>query len=254
MYVRVAGPCSPCSQVVAASASGRIFPPKRTPRAISQWPPSPVYIRHGMGQDSTPSINPVQAATAIVGAIASLGQLAIAIAKQFQGCGPTCIFTSAIANQVQALLLQNLNTYLAQPVHYQSIQTAALATFTSCWQSLVQQCETPANQAAGVNCVGDREQGACKWQTATPGAWVNGQWVPPGPQVSSGGTCWNWWVGFHDPIANDPTVVPDPSPTLASGSQSIEQALGINPSGTIAGIPNGLLLPAGLLLLAVLFL
>ena len=170
--------------------------------------------RRSLGQ-----LSPLSTATSVTGAITSLGNLAIAISKLFQGCGQTCVFTTAIANQVQALLLQNLNTYLAQPVHTASLQAAALATFQQCWAQLVAQCETPANQAAGVNCVADREQGACKWQTATAGAWVNGAWVPPGPQVSSGGVCWNWWVGFHDPIANDPTVVPDPAgSSLVSGS------------------------------------
>ena len=46
----------------------------------------------------------------------------------------------------------------------------------------------------------DRKQGACHYQ-------VNGQ-------------CWNWFIGYRDPIANDPAVVPDPTTTMAGGTSS----------------------------------
>ena len=283
MYVRVAGPCSPCSQVMAAWTSRRIFPPKRTPRTVSQWPPFSVYTSLGLGQapsgiQTAESIAAAGATTTagilgtlsalaatsvslsavtmgIGAAVAGVIALSVAIYNAFKGCGQTCIQASKIANQVEPLLLQNLNTYLAAPVHYASLQAAAINNFQTAWNALVTGCSAQALQQAGVNCIGDRQSGSCKWHTSTPGAWQNGVWVPPGPQVSSGGACWDWWIGYHDPIANDPTVVPDPSPTLSSGAASIEQALGISPTSTIAGLPVGdLVLPAALLILALLFL
>jgi len=194
-------------------------------------------------------------ATGIGAAVAGATMLAVALYNVFKGCGQTCIVTSDLANQAEPLLLQNLNAYLAAPVHYASLQAAYLNNFLSTWNALVAACNNPSYGQAGQRCISDRQSGACHYRTATAGAWQNGVWVPPGPQVSSGGACWDWWIGYHDPIANDPTVVPDPSPTLSSGAASIEQALGISPTSTIAGLPVGdLVLPAALLILALLFL
>jgi hypothetical protein len=185
-------------------------------------------------------------ATGIGAAVAGAVLLATAIYKEFEGCGQTCVITSDIANRIEPLLLQNLNNYLSSPVHYASLQAAALNNFLTAWNSLYTACNNPSYQQAGVNCIGDRDQGSCKWRTATPGGWSNGVWTPPGSQVQSGGSCWNWWIGYHDPIANDPTVVPDPPPGTASGA--ITQSLGI--PATIAGVPSTPLLIGGALLAA----
>jgi hypothetical protein len=165
--------------------------------------------------------------TAIAGAIA----LSVAIYKMVQGCGQTCIEASDLANQAEALLLQNLQNYMNAPVHYASLQAAALNNFATVWASLQQACGNPNLSTAGMNCLKDRQAGACHY-TTSPGGWQGSTYVYPGAQ-GSGSACWNWYVGYHDPIANDPTVQPDPvtsngsSSTTSSASSMLPLLLGL---------------------------
>jgi hypothetical protein len=183
---------------------------------------------------------------AIAGAIAQVGML---LANVFAGCGQTCVEASNLANQAEPLLLQNLQTYMSAPVHYASLQAGALNNFALTWQALGQACSNPQLGAAGQRCISDRQQGACHYKTS-PGGWnqVNGVWQYTYPGASgSGDACWNWFVGYHDPISSDPTVVPDPTPAAAAGS-SILSTVGISPNAEVFGIPvSDLLLPALLL-------
>jgi hypothetical protein len=185
------------------------------------------------------------------GAIAGvISQIGVAIANAFSGCGQTCVQATAIANQVEPLLQQNLDAYMSAPIHYASLQAGALNNFAGTWNALQQACSNPSLAAAGQRCITDRQAGACTWK-ASPGGWVqgsDGKWsYTPWGASGSGTACWNWFVGYHDPIANDPTVVPDPSP-VGSAVSSISSALS---SGSLFGLPlSSLLLPAGLLLLA----
>lgn len=154
---------------------------------------------------------------AVAGAIA----LAMAIYKAFEGCGQTCVITSDIANHLEPILRQNLDNYMQAPVHYASLQAAAINNFTTAWNALVQACSNPTYLQAGQRCISDRQQGACHY-TTSPGGWQGTTYTPPG-QNGSGPACWNWWVGYHDPIANDPTVVPDPvgGVTIGPGGTAI---------------------------------
>ena len=77
---------------------------------------------------------------------------------------------------------------------------------------------------AGQACVGDRQQGACHYQ--------------------SNGACWNWFVGYRDPIANDPHVAANAAASpLSSVASSILPAsvtaplvsAGIDPTLLIGG-------------------
>jgi len=190
---------------------------------------------------TVPIAGPIAAAVVAVG---------MALANAFSGCGQTCVQATNIANQVEPLLDQNLQAYLSAPVHYASLQAAALNNFTTTWNALQQACSNPSLAAAGQRCITDRQAGACTWK-ASPGGWSQGSdgtWsYTPWGAAGSGSSCWNWFVGYHDPIANDPTVVPDPSP-VTSAVSSISSALS---SGSLFGLPlSSLLLPAGLLLLA----
>lgn len=155
-------------------------------------------------------------------AIGGLITLGLQLANVFSGCGQTCVEATSIANQVGALLTQMFNTYMAAPVHYQSMQTAYLQQWDAAWQALEQACSNPQLGAAGQRCITDRQRGSCKWHTS-PGGWqqTNGTWnyVAPGAD-GSGSTCWDWFVGTRDPVANDPTVVPDPSPASAAASSA----------------------------------
>lgn len=189
---------------------------------------------------------------AVIAGIAALG---VTLANLFSGCGQTCVEATNIANQAEPILDQNLTTYLSAPVHYASLQAAALNNFQTTWNGLVSACSNPQLGSAGQACISDRQQGGCHYK-ASPGGWVqqNGVWVytPWGPE-GSGSSCWNWFVGYHDPIANDPTVVPDPvSSPLSAVSSAVSSITG---NASIAGIPIAdLLLPAALIIAALVFL
>jgi hypothetical protein len=182
----------------------------------------------------------------IAAAIAAVGVL---LANVFSGCGQTCVQASNLANQAEPLLLQNLQTYLSAPVRYASMQAAALNNFALTWNALTQACSNPALGSAGQACISDRQAGACHYQTS-PGGWsqVNGTWQYTYPGAAgSGSTCWNWFVGYHDPIANDPGVQPDPTPA-SSAASGLLSTFGVNPTSTFMGIPLAdLALPAILL-------
>lgn len=178
-------------------------------------------------------------------AIAGLVGAGMVIANIFSGCGQSCVQATNIAEQVSAVIDQAFDTYMNSPVHYRSMQVAYLNIFDTTWAALKQACSDPALGDAGRRCISDRQAGSCHWKTS-PGGWVRqgGTWVyvPPGPN-GSGDTCWNSFVGRRDPVADDPTVVPDP---VSSGVLS---SLGVNPSSSLMGIPLSLLLPGGLILL-----
>lgn len=137
------------------------------------------------------------AAIPIVGA--AIAGISIAIeAILNSGCGQTCIETSQWANQAEVYLQKNIAQYFAiQPPRPQSVQKLAMANFQAIWNQLTQLCDQPGTGNAGVRCISDRQDGACKWKATSPQ-------YPGGPAV---GSCWNWWNGYYYPIANDPNVV-----------------------------------------------
>lgn len=158
------------------------------------------------------------AAIPIVGAAIAGISLAIEAILN-SGCGQTCIETSQWANQAEVYLQKNIAQYFAIPApRPQSVQQLALANFQAIWNQLVQLCSQPGTGNAGVRCISDRQDGACKWK-ATAGGY------PGSPAV---GSCWNWWNGYYYPIANDPNVASAPSiSTLAStGGGGMVSALG----------------------------
>jgi hypothetical protein len=188
---------------------------------------------------------------AVIGGLIAIGST---VASLFGGCGQTCVQATNIANQVGGVMNQNVTQYLAAPIHYQSLQAAALNNFDTAWAALVQACSNPQLAAAGQRCISDRQRGSCKWKTS-PGGWQqqSGKWVyvAPGPS-GSGTTCWDWFVGNRDPIANDPTVVADP-PAASAAAASSTTGGALFASGTAAA-PSSLtlLLIGSLLLLGVL--
>ena len=153
---------------------------------------------------------------AVAGGVAELLG-AIGIGK---GCGQTCITATEFANQAEGYLRQNLNTYMALPTpRAQSAQTAALNVFDQVWQALisVQACGNPALGDPGKRCISDRQAGSCAYHDAN-------------------GNCWNWFVGYRDPIANDTSVVADTAASAASGVLStVSSATGIDPTILMIG-------------------
>ena len=134
---------------------------------------------------AAPFTGPAAPFVALAGGVADL----LAAVGVGTGCGQSCITASQYADKAQAILYQNLQAYMAVPTpRPKSIQAAALANFDQTWSGYEQACASVPGQA-GLDCVSARQAGACHYQ--------------------ANGECWNWFVGFRDPIANDPNVVPD---------------------------------------------
>jgi len=172
---------------------------------------------------------PIGAAAAGLIAVGSL------VANMFHGCGQTCIIASQAADKLVAIAKQNLDAYMSAPVHYKSLQLAALNNFDTLKNALQTACGDPALGDAGVRCISERL--------------VKGN---PAPWCPTRTGC-DWITTLRDPIANDPNVVPDPSTVsqVADAGSSVLSSLGVNPSTTVFGLSLGqLALPAGLILLA----
>lgn len=176
-------------------------------------------------------------------AIAGLAAIGVAIANTFSGCGETCVAASNIANQVEAVLADNLHHYLDSPIHYASMQRAALNNFDIAWAALVKACSNQALLQAGQNCISERQQGACVYHN--------------GPDGWGTGPCWNWFIGYRSPISDDPNVVPDPVPEpTASGQPATVSVLNADgsisvvsaPSTSLFGGASGASLPPALLI------
>lgn len=170
--------------------------------------------------------------------VALAGAITLMVSKLFGGCGQACVLASNDANAIEQKLQQNLTLYLSQPTRTASMQAAALQNFDAIWNALVQACGQIGGGAGG-NCISDRKQGACKWQASAGGWGSDGAYHPAGA-AGSGSTCWNWFVGYRDPIANDPHVAPDAPLTQQAGG-ALDAATGAA-SGTGAGLLNGTVL------------
>lgn len=226
--------------------------------------------RRGMGQTTSGLVSQTAGTAASVGsatagllvaagaiqAVPIAGQIAGAalvvtaiIASMFKGCGSSCILTTNEVNQVEPYMQQNLAQYLAAPVSA-ATQQEALANFSQLWQGVLAYCQQPSMAQAGKNCISDRQQGSCAYKTS-PGGWQqnNGVWTYqyPGPN-GSGSSCWNWFVGYHDPIANDPRVA-EAAATAANVGSNVpagNNAGSSVPGSTPLGWPSWLL-PVGLI-------
>ena len=166
-------------------------------------------------------------------AIAGIIAIAPLIVNLFKGCGQTCIAATNIANQAATVLGQNLNAYISSPTRHASMQAAALNNVTTIFAALQKGCSDPALGAAGQRCISERL--------------VRGGTAPWCPNPGHAGC--DWYALYYDPIANDPAVMPDPSPVAAASS--LLSSIGISPNTTVAGVPvSNLVLPAGLLLAA----
>jgi hypothetical protein len=136
--------------------------------------------------------------------------MAIDYLIQNSGCGVTCVETSQWANQAAAALDTNIAAYFGTPApRTQSEQAIAVQAFDNTWQQLSTICGQPGTGNAGVRCITDRQQGACKWKALPP------KW--PGEPAT--GACWNWFNAYRDPIAND-KVVSDSSVSGVASSLS----------------------------------
>jgi hypothetical protein len=168
----------------------------------------------------------------VIGAI--VAGITLALVAIFSRKGPKQkVATTEIVNKIEPLLQQNLSGYMAGP-HTVSSRAQALANFDAGWAYVNQYCDIPEMGNPGQACVSDRQAGSCVWKDSTS-------------------QCWNWFVGYRDPIANDPNVVPDPTMVDTAGNliDSITGGLFTDPSagGTSSGM-GWLLLAGGVLILA----
>lgn len=145
-------------------------------------------------------MTPALAVPVIGAAIVGVTMLAVMLIKN-SGCGQTCVVTSQWANQAADALQKNLDAYRATVPHTKATQGVALANFDAIWAALEQQCGQPGTGDAGKRCISDRQRGACTWKD-------NGQ-------------CWDWFIAYRDPIANDPNVVDD-SLSATSVSETLD--------------------------------
>ncbi len=120
------------------------------------------------------------------------------------GCGQTCVQATAVVNQVEPFLKQNLQAYMAGG-HTLSEQATALQVFDAAWADVLKGCSNPALGDAGKRCISERQAGG------------SAPWCP----TSTG--C-DWFALYRAPIANDPNVKPNP---------------GSLPSGTSVTLTNG---------------
>lgn len=139
------------------------------------------------------AINPI--AGGVVALAGGIAELVGAVAGLFSGCGQTCVLATKIVDQAEPYFQQNVSLYLNNPGRTVCDQQLHLATFDQMWAQIVQGCSNPSLGTAGQRCISDRASG-CKWQ--------------------KNGACWNWFIGYRDPIAND--VPPGGSACLTTGA------------------------------------
>ena len=168
------------------------------------------------------SLGGIALAGPIGAAVAGLIAVGVGIASLFKGCGQTCVEATNIANQLETYWQQNRDNYLNSPVHYYSMQQAALNNFDTGWAALYKACSDPSLGAAGQRCISERQRGGSS-------AWCCN--APVHTSVGNGMcTGCDAFADLRDPIANDPNVVPDP--VLGATSVGSETVLG---SGTSTG-------------------
>lgn len=135
---------------------------------------------------------------------------------------------TAIVNDVEPLLRDNVTAYLSGPRTVQS-QKQAIQNFLAGWQGVLDNCGVAALGNPGKNCISERQEGAHPHWDGCP---------PEG--------CQNWFQMYLDPIRND-------TPISASGSSAGGGSSVIDASVSVGGadIPLLPLLIGGGLLVGV---
>lgn len=179
---------------------------------------------------AAPLAGPAAPLVAAVGALIDLGATIAGALHIGEGCGQTCVQATSIVNSAEPTFKANVTAYEQGIID----QTTALSNFNAMWLAIQQACGGIPG-AAGQNCVGDRQQGACKWK-------------------DSNGQCWNWWVGYHDPLTL-PSQVPydgGATSTTTTGSSGTTNT-SVSPAATTTGFTLNLplILGAGLIVAAV---
>lgn len=139
---------------------------------------------------------------AIGGAVAAISMLSGTITKLIDGCGQSCVQATDIVNQAETYVQEIASAYWNAPEHTKSLQAYTLQQLDAIFDKVRALCgQIPGN--AGLNCVKER---------------LTRGYLPPwcvtaGLTLADG--CGGWYDVTYDPIANDPSVVPDPTPVSA---------------------------------------
>jgi hypothetical protein len=158
----------------------------------------------------------------VIGAV--VAGVTLALMAWFNRKGPhQKVQTTQIVNELEPMLQKNVAGYLSGP-RTKSSQAQALANFDAVWNTLVENCRQEQYGDPGKHCIEDRQANSCQWQEA--------------------GKCWNWFVGYRDPIANDAGVKPDPTISQEVGTTLSQLTGGLIPAGG-----SGLLLVGAAVLL-----
>ncbi len=180
-------------------------------------------IVSGAASGASSLVSGLVAASVVAGPVgAAIGagiSLVATIINTFFSPNVQKIQASNDANQIEAILQSNLANWLnlAPSQKFESVQTAALAVFDQGW---AQYCNlVQPDLAKAPDSISDRQEGSCAYHTAQCAGWSNGVYTPNGPNQSTG-CCWNWFVGYRDPIANDPNVIADPATGDSSAAAS----------------------------------
>lgn len=113
---------------------------------------------------------------------------------------------TAIVNQAEPYLKQNLAAFLSINNPNQAEKDQALSNFDNIWSQVVQACGNSQLEDAGKRCISDRS---------------------PGGQ-------WNWTGYYRDPIAN--TVIQQTSSVESSVSDLVSSAISGNETWVIGGV------------------
>jgi hypothetical protein len=155
---------------------------------------------------ASPLAGPAAPVVAAVGALVALGSQIAGALHIGEGCGTTCIQATNVVNSAEPTFKMNLDAYEAGTID----QPTAQSNFQQMWTAVQQSCGAIPG-VAGQNCIGDRQEGSCKWKDK--------------------GQCWNWFVGYSDPLGKPATV-----PYSGVSTGSIVSDLTNNPMLLVGGV------------------
>jgi len=129
-----------------------------------------------------------------------------------------------VVEQIEPKLIENIRGYFSGP-RTKASQAQALANFDAAWEALKQACMNSQLGDAGQRCIADRDRGSCHYRAKCT-RYDHGICIEYG-SVDPSGDCWNWFVGYRDPIANDPVPNMKPDPVLTSDGRVIDPNTGM---------------------------
>lgn len=180
----------------------------------------------------------------IVAAAGGIADLVGAVAKMFQGCGPTCTQATQIVNQVEPYLQLNNQTYFTNPNRTTGDQQNAIATAQQIFAMVQQQCGSPQLGTAGQNCISARlGNGITTQSSPNCAAYTSANEYPPYCSVPyPPGVCWTWTLAYLDPIVNDIPPGGEGDATVTSVDTSPISSANYLPLIIIAALALGVML------------